>query len=59
MAFKSKNNEIFKVYFPQPYPKIEVFKKDKSNVQCIWGRRSEKEFEGSEIPIYQPSKITS
>jgi len=51
MAFIGKNKELFEVYFPQPYPKIEAFTKDNSKIQCIWGRRSEKEFEGSEIPI--------
>jgi len=51
MAFLNKSNELVKIYYPQPYPKIEVFKKDKSKVQSIWGRRNEKEFEGLEIPI--------
>jgi len=51
MAFKGKSEELYKVYFPQPYPKIEVFTKNNAKIQCIWGRRSDKEFEGSEIPI--------
>jgi len=42
MSFYKNKNEFIKIYYPQPYPKIEVFKKDLSKIQCIWGRRNEK-----------------
>ena len=40
MAFKGKSEELYKVYFPQPYTSTMCITKQSEQTQCIWGGRN-------------------
>ena len=61
LVFKDdKNPELtYKVYFPIPYAKIPIITKDRVKETVFWGRRNEKEFSETKLPITGWAKIES
>ena len=61
LVFKDYENPdlIYKVYFPVPYAKIPIITKDGIREVVYWGRRDEKEFPDTKLPITGWAKIES
>ena len=61
LYFKDDNNpELgYKIYFPIPYAEIPVLSKDGVKEKIYWGRRNEKEFPETNLPVTGWAKIES
>ena len=55
----SKPQLFYRVYFPVPYAKIPIITKSGVKKTIFWGRRNEKEFPETKLPITGWAKIES